>query len=181
MSGRSTQRLGVLLLVLVVALLAVGCGGGEEEPSATTTVGATIPAGGASSGGGEAELTQIGPPDGERLTSNYVPTTEDTPAEFMNALGKARPVVVLFYVTGGTDDAAVIESLERLEPSFSRYDFLKYDYSLPDKYGDLTTLLNVSYPPELVLIDRSGIVRQVWTGYVDEGSLNQSLVNLGRE
>jgi len=48
-------------------------------------------------------------------------------------------------------------------------------------YGDLSTLLGVTYPPELILIDRAGIIRQVWNGFVDEGSLNQSLVNLGRE
>ncbi len=41
-------------------------------------------------------------------------------------------------------------------------------------------LLEVGYPPELVLVDGLGIPREIWNGYVDEGTLNQSLVNLGQ-
>jgi hypothetical protein len=89
--------------------------------------------------------------------------------------------VLLLYVPGGTDDVAVIESLDRLKPSFGRYRFLEYDYSIPEWYGDLPTLLGVTYPPEMILIDSSGIIRTVWNGSVDEGSLNQGLVNLGSE
>ena len=180
MCRRSRQQSWVLLLVLVVGLLATACGGGgEEEPPPTTA--ATVAPGGGGGGAEVAAEVQIGPPDGEPVADVYIPTTEDTPSEFVNALTKGSPVVLLFYVTGGADDAAVMESLERLEPSFSRFEFFRYDYSLPDKYGDLSTLLEVTYPPELILIDRSGIIRQRWTGYVDEGSLNQGLVNLSRE
>ena len=180
MCRRSRQQSWVLLLVLVVALVAAACGGGDEEPPATTNPAATAPPAG---GGGseEPEDVQIGPPDGEPIAAQYIPTTEDTPSDFVAALGKGAPIVLLFYVTGGTDDAVVMESLDRLEPSFPRFEFFRYDYSLPDKYGDLSTLLGVTYPPELILIDRSGIIRDRWTGYVDEGTLNQGLVNLSRQ
>ena len=179
MCRRSRQQSWVLLLVLVVALLTVACGGGDEEPAATTTPAVTAPPAGG--GSEEPAEVQIGPPDGEPLVDDYIPTTNDTPSDFVAALGKGAPIVLLFYVTGGTDDAVVMESLDRLEPSFSRFEFFRYDYSLPDKYGDLSTLLGVTYPPELILIDRSGIIRERWTGYVDEGTLNQGLVNLSRQ
>jgi len=163
-----------------VALLAVGCGGGGDDKTTTTkkTTATTEAAGGSVD---EPADVQIGPPDGEPLVDDYIPTTNDTPSDFVAALGKGAPIVLLFYVTGGADDAVVMESLDRLEPSFSRFEFFRYDYSLPDKYGDLSTLLGVTYPPELILIDRSGIIRDRWTGYVDEGTLNQGLVNLSRQ
>jgi hypothetical protein len=179
MCRRSRQQVWVLLLVLVVALLATACGGGDEETTSSSTAATVAPSGGAVPDA--PTEVQIGPPDGEPVADEYISTTPDTPEEFVSALTEGSPIVLLFYVTGGADDAVVMESLERLEPSFSRFEFFRYDYSLPDKYGDLSTLLAVTYPPELILIDRSGIIRQRWTGYVDEGSLNQGLVNLSRE
>ncbi len=179
MCGRSRQLVLVLLLVLVVAVVSLGCGGGDEQPPpSNTTLVTTVPP---NASAGEGEEVQIGLADGERIADIYIPITEDTPEEFASALSKGAPIVLLFYVTGATDDVAVMESVARLEASFNRYTFLKYDYSKPDAYGDLSTLLGVTYPPELILIDRAGIIRQVWNGFVDEGSLNQSLVNLGRE
>jgi hypothetical protein len=41
--------------------------------------------------------------------------------------------------------------------------------------------LGMSYQPGVVLIDRHGTVEESWTGYVDKATLNQLLVNLGRE
>jgi hypothetical protein len=180
MRGRSRHKLWVLLLVLVVALLEAGCfGGGEETPSTVATVPASVPSGAGSASG--LDDVQIVPPDGEPVAADCIFTTDDTPQDFVAALTQSHPIVLLFYVSGGTDDAAVMESLDRLSPSFTGYVFLQYDFSRPDDYGDLSTLLGVTYPPELALIDRSGIIRKVWNGYVDDASLNQSLVNLGRE
>lgn len=183
MNGRSRQKWSVLLLVLVVALSMVGCGGGDEEEEAPVTTAATAAPSGGSGGGSDAkeELVQVVPPDGEAITDEIIRTTDDTPTAFVDALVAGRPIVIAFYVTGAADDTSVMETLDRLEPSFSRYVFLRYNFSLPDQYGDISTLLEVTYPPELILIDREGIIRTVWSGYVDEGSLQQSLVNLGRE
>ena len=182
MGGRSRQLLWVLLLVLLVTAAMVGCGGGgDADTDSTIAPPVTDPgSGGGSSPDGLADV-QVVPPKGERIAEECIFTTDDTPTEFVDALVAGTPIVLLFYVTGGADDTAVMESLDRLEPSFNRYVFLSYDYSLPEKYGDLSTLLGLTYPPELILLDRSGIIRKVWTGYVDEGSLNQTLVNLGRE
>jgi hypothetical protein len=109
-----------------------------------------------------------------------LPISESTPDEYRQAVEQGKPVVLLFYVPGSVDDVQVLDSLTALQPDFDQYVFLLYDYSMPNEYGDLSTLLNVNYPPELVLVDALGIPREIWNGYVDEGTLNQSLVNLGQ-
>jgi hypothetical protein len=166
MSGRSRQQFGVLFLVVLVALFAFGCGGGNEETTTTSKrVVTTAPAGGGS--------------PADELVGTTVKPTEDTPAAFVEAYG-VRPVVLLFYVPGGTDDISVSETLDGLASSFDKYLFLVYDYKAPEAYGDLSSLLKVDYPPALILIDRDGVVEGVWNGYVDEGTMNQALVNLDR-
>lgn len=165
MSGRSRHQLGVLLLVMLVALTAFGCGGDDGATTTTISVVTTNP-----SGPGTTVNDLIG---------RNVVVTEDTPAEFVDAY-EVKPIVLLFYVPGGTDDVSVLESLEGLIPSFDQYVFLVYDYKTPDAYGDLSALLKVGYPPELILIDKKGFIQRIWNGYVDEGSLNQALVNLDR-
>ncbi len=165
MARRSRQQLSVLVLILFAATLLWGCGGGEDETTTTSLVTTTV-----RSGSGSA---------GDDLIGQSVDTTEDTPPAFTDVYGE-KPIVILFYVTGGTDDVMVIENLNALTSSFRDYVFLAYDYKTPDAYGDLSALLDVGYPPELILIDREGIVKDVWNGYVDEGTLNQALVNLDR-
>jgi hypothetical protein len=184
MSGRYRQQSVFLLLVLLVALLACSCfGGGGEEP-ATTIGGVTATT--ATGGGGGAPTeeimgTQLLAPDQEPIVEEVIRTTEDTPAEVVDALTQGKAIVLLFYVPGGADDVSVLKSLKRLETSFRDYKFLQYDYKAPDAYGDLSTILAVGYPPELILIDRTGVIQDVWNGYVDDGTLNQRLVNLGRD
>ena len=166
MSGRSRQKFGVLLVILLVTLSAYGCGGGGGRDATTTSLSGATPTAPTGSGG-------------QGVIGATIRTTRETPEEFTEAY-EQTPVVVLFYVPGNADDRSVLESLNRLKSSFSGYTFLVYDYKLPDAYGDLSTLLTIGYPPELILIDKAGVIRRVWNGYVDEGSLNQGLVDLGR-
>jgi hypothetical protein len=165
MTGRIRHQLGVLFLILLVALVAWGCGGGGDEE--TTTTG--LPVVTAAPSGPEAAVNE--------LIGQSVATTEDTPADFVDVYG-VKPIVLLFYVPGGTEDVSVSESIDALTSSFGDYVFLVYDYKAPEAYGDLSSLLKVGYPPEVVLIDKDGIIEGIWNGYVDEGTLNQELVNL---
>ena len=44
-------------------------------------------------------------------------------------------------------------------------------------YGDLAkSLSRIGYLPQIVLIDRKGDSAEVWSGYVDKGTLNQTLL-----
>jgi hypothetical protein len=168
MSGRRTHFIVMLIVLLSAAALSWGCGGG----SATTTsssiiVTPTVPTGGSAGKANDLLHTQL-------------KTTADTPSEYVDAIDQGRPVVVLFYVTGSVDDAKVLENVTQLQQAFSDYVFLLYDYKTASAYGDLSTLLKVNYPPELILFDGTGTIQEIWNGYIDEGTLNQSLVNLGK-
>lgn len=172
MSRRNRQVAAAILLVLV-ALLAVGCGfGGGGSGSATTTV---VSLGTSPS----AAVSSLATPQTQLIGTKFKPTKQ-SPTDVADAIQQAKPVVLLFYVAGGTDDSQVLASLQKLQPSFSTYVFGVYDYKTPDAYGDLSLLLQVNYPPELILIDATGTIKQIWNGFVDEGTINQSLVNLGK-
>jgi hypothetical protein len=168
MLGRSSRRLVALLIVGLAAFFMSSCGGGSAETTSTTqgNVVTTLPSGG--SGGVDLRVgTQIQP-------------TADTPQAFVDVY-QTQPIVIFFYVTGQSDDEAVRQNLSSLQPSFGAYTFFSYDYSDPVAYGNLATLLAVDYPPLIVMMDREGIIQTIWSGFVDQGSLNQSLVNLGRD
>lgn len=168
MSGRRTHVMLVLIVLLSAAALSWGCGSGQAiVTSSSVVVTATVPAGGSAGNANDLVDTQL-------------KTTEDTPSEYVEAVKQGRPVVILFYVTGSVDDAKVLENVTLLQDAFEGYLFLLYDYKTPGAYGDLSTLLKVNYPPELVLVDGTGTIRGIWNGYIDEGTLNQSLVNLGQ-
>jgi len=167
----------------LVSCILVGCffGGGDEPTTAPTqATQATVAPETTTS-----EVTDTTGPDTETTVPGVTTTTEipelvdGLPAPWVESIGN-RPVVVLFYVSGGVDDEKVLASLRELTPLYSNYTFLMYDYRLPDAYGDLADLLKVDYPPHMVLLDRNGLVRTVWSGFVDKGTLNQTLLTLGR-
>ncbi len=170
MSGRSRQWAVLLLVIIGLAVFLWGCGGGDEGSTTASSVLKT-------------SRTTAPPSVGsavEDLLFTKLAVTEDTPEEYVAALGQARPVVLLFYIPGNVDDAKVLEAFKTLAPEFPEYTFLIYDYENPSAYGDLSMLLQVNYPPEIVLIDRGGTVQKIWNGYVDEGTLRQCLINLGQ-
>jgi hypothetical protein len=157
-----------LLLLAWAAVVVAGCGGDEETTTTTKKAVAAV-------------VQSGGPRDStEDVLGKPLQTSDATPAEYTEAVEQGRPVVLLFYVPGSVDDVQVLDSLTALQTEFDEYVFLVYDYSMPSAYGDLSTLLDVNYPPELVLVDGLGIPREIWNGFVDEGTLNQSLVNLGQ-
>jgi hypothetical protein len=170
MSGRSRQWAVLLLVVIGSAVFLGACGGGGEGSTTASSVLKTTPTTAERSVGSAVE----------DLLFTKLAVTLDTPEEVVAAIGQARPVVMLFYVPGNVDDAKVLEAYKAAAPEFPEYTFLTYDYKTPDAYGDLSMLLQVNYPPEIVLIDRGGTVRNIWNGYVDEGTLKQCLINLGQ-
>lgn len=169
-SIRSRRRfilVGVVALSLAVAI--AGCGGGGE----TTTTTAVVPPG----GGGPATTVAPGSAVNALIGQPLTPT-ENTPVEIVDAISQHRPVVILFYVPGGADDGVVLDEIKALESKYSDVTFALYDFKDPKSYGDLGILLNVDYPPQSVFIDTRGLVYDVRTGYVDEGTLNQQVVNI---
>lgn len=166
MYRRNVQRAALLTILLLVALFAWGCGSGAEEVTTTTVA---VPS----------TLPPVTTGDEDPLVGTVLTTTENTPQEYVDAVAQARPVVILFYVPGGADDVRVLESVNALAQSYPEYVFLLYDHKTPDVYGDLSTLLSVNYPPELIMVDGTGTIRKIWNGYADQGTINQGLANLG--
>ncbi len=168
MTVRIRQWVLVLVLALGLAVLLAACGGGGS-PTSTTAAKTTRTTAPQSVGRAVAGVLQT-----------QVASTQETPEEFIVAMGEARPIAILFYVPGSVDDAKVLDTFKSLQVDFPGYTFLAYDYRNPVAYGDLSLLLQVNYPPEIVLIDRSGKVQNIWNGYVDEGTLRQCLINIGQ-
>jgi hypothetical protein len=166
MMRRTCRLSATVLFSVLIACLASGCFGGGEEPVDTTSS-VTVP------------------PSETTVTTVPVTTTEASvlidglPSEYVNALGK-RPIVVLFYSPGGIDDEKVLSVVRELRSAFSSYTFLMYDYRIPAAYGDLSQELDIGSPPQIVLTDSKGVRQDVWSGIIDRGTLNQSLLNLGR-
>jgi hypothetical protein len=166
-SERSRYPAALLIVLLILAVVAWGCGDAEE---ATTSTEGTVPT----------TVTTVATPGGTQALIGTQPrTTPNTPVEYTDAVEQGRPVVILFYVPAGVDDQRVLESISLLQGSFPDYTFLLYDFSVPGPYGDLPTLLQVDYPPAVILVDDTGTIDAAWNGFVDEGTLNQELVNLG--
>ena len=163
----------VLVLGLLIWLVAFGCGGDEGTPTTVATTGTASPA---------ASTTTFVPATTTSATSGTSATSDlvdGMPAKYVESFGR-RPIVVLFYVPGGVEDEKVLQVVNELSATFREYTFLTYDYRVPAAYGDLAQALKITYQPQLVLIDAQANKYKVWSGYVDKGTLSQSLINLGR-
>jgi hypothetical protein len=168
MSVRIKQSALVLIVTIGAAVLLTGCFGGGSS-STTSSLPAPANTGTTQSVGGA--VTD--------LLMTKLATTEDTPEQYVAAVGQAKPIAILFYVPGGADDTKVLGTFQAVQADFPEYTFLTYDYRNPAAYGDLSLLLQVNYPPEVVLIDKAGQVQNIWNGYIDEGTLKQCLINIG--
>ena len=161
----------VVLCVGLVSCVLAGCFGGGEEPAATTSQ-VTVPGSG---------VTMSSLPVTTTIASALI---DGLPSEYVNALGK-QPIVVVFYASGGVDDNKVVTAVRALQPLYGGYTFLVYDYRDPKVYGDLAKTLeggyglDLGYLPVTLLIRRDGLEAAKWSGYVDQGTLNQVLINLG--
>lgn len=162
-------------LVLLLTGGVMGCGGGGDEQSSTQTtavapVSAKVAAPVATAAAG-AEVTRAAV--GVTLTA-----TDEMPEDVKAALKDHRPIVVMFYVPTGADDGVVLSGLDNLKGQYTDVFIVTYDYSKPGAYGDLAQQLKVNYPPQAMFIDTKGVVRSMTSGYADEGTLNQHVVNI---
>lgn len=165
MTGLRKLLVTVLGLALVAFLLA-GCGEEQPPPAKTSTKAKTTKTGAAAS--------QDRP---EALVDQVIVPTEQSPGDFRRSLENRRAVVVTFYMTGPADDSKVRSAIMSLEGRYKgQADFYNYLYTDGAKYGDLNTLLKVNATPAVVIINRQAKVQRAWTGYADEDSLEQGIV-----
>ena len=159
----------ILLTLLTGAVAASGCGGGAEAQETTTTTLAAA----AAPGEPAAEVIPH-----EELAGSYLELNEETPLEVQEAVEQGQPMVILFYVNGGEDDMRVRESVDAVAGDYPEIRFLSYDFKDPESYGNLGRKLRVDYPPQLMFINEDGLINKVISGYVDQGTLFQSVANI---
>jgi hypothetical protein len=172
MMRRMFRFSAVLLCIGLATSILTGCFGASED-----TVNTTVPVPVTSS---DVAATTLSVPTTEAST-----LVDGLPRQYAEAL-TLRPIVLVFYAPGGVDDEKVLSAVRELQTTYSSYTFLMYDYRMPAAYGDLTKEikanynLDVGYLPSTFLIRRDGTAATKWSGYVDKGTLNQALINLGR-
>ncbi|MCL4474425.1 MAG: hypothetical protein M1539_06575 [Actinobacteria bacterium] len=153
------------LILALVAFLLSACGGDEAAAPTAQTV--TKTAKSASSATGKSE----------DLVGQVVTPGNLTPDKFKASLSSRRPIVVLFYMNGPSDDTQVRSSVQSLESKYrSQADFYEYVYSDGQTFGDLAMILKVSTTPAVITINKQSKVQRAWSGYVDAKSIEQGIV-----
>lgn len=165
-----------LIMVLVVFLLA-GCGGGEDETTQPVTRAAASNGADGSKASSKAKASAEDVSQPEMLIDQVIVPTEDSPEDFNESIEKRQPIAVTFYQLGPSDDADVRTAMNSLESRYKgQMDFYTYLYSDGERYKDLATLLLVDTTPTVVIINEESRVQRAWTGYADEDSLEQGIV-----
>ncbi len=159
-----------MLLLAVVAVVFSACGGSDQQSAAAPGSLATSTS--------KAAISTNKP---ESLIGNMISPTNQSPKDFSSSLASNRPVVVLFYMTGTTDDNQVRASILSLQNRYKGdVDFYVYLYTDAEGYGDLATLLKVDSPPSVIMINKQRQVQRAWSGFVDEKSLEQGVSEIMR-
>lgn len=155
------------LTLALVTFLFAGCGG-EESATATKAAAKAKTAKTAAAAGKDTP---------ESLLDQVIVPTEQSPGDFRKSLENRRPVVVTFYMSSPADDTKVRSAVNTLESRYKgQADFYTYLYTDGSKYGDLTILLRVNTTPTVVIINKQAKVQRAWSGYADEDSIEQGIV-----
>ena len=159
-----------MLLLAVVAVVFSACGGSDQQSAAPAAPSATSTS--------KAAISANKP---ESLIGTVISPTDESPKDFRSSLASNRPVVVLFYMTGTTDDNQVRSSIQSLQNRYKgNVDFYVYLYTDAEGYGDLASLLKVDSPPSVIMINKHRQVQRAWSGFVDEKSLEQGVSEIMR-
>lgn len=160
-----------MLVIALVAFLFVGCGGGDDEETAP-------PPKQENASNNQSSAAPVVPSSmPEQLVGQAVVPTNESPDDFTEAIEDNQTIVVTFYMPSPYDDIQVRSSIMTLQSSYrGQVEFFSYLYSDAQSYKDLATLLQVNTTPTVVVINRNGVVQRAWTGYADEQTLEQGIV-----
>lgn len=174
---RSLKLITAALVMAFVVFLLSGCGGGEDETTKPVTKAAASDSAAASRASSEAKASLADEAQPEMLIDEVIVPTENSPADFNESIESRQPIAVTFYQLGPSDDADVRTAMTNLESKYKgQMDFYTYLYSDGERYKDLANLLLVNTTPTVVIINDQSRVQRAWTGYADEKSLEQGIV-----
>ncbi len=159
----------VMIVTLAVFLMA-GCGGEETPPpvkKASTAKGSSVKSG---------DSGDVSQP--EMMVGQVLVTNDNLPDDINTSLEERRPIAITFYMLGPDDDGSVRTAMTRLESKYKgQMDFYTYLYSDGERYKGLASQLLVNTTPTVVMINAESRIQVGWTGYADESSLEQGIVD----
>jgi hypothetical protein len=172
---RILKPAAALMVIMLAVFFIASCGGSDKseapvKKASTSKESSSKSSSGGGGGGDEAKPEQM---EGQVIVSN-----QNLPDDFNESLESRRPIAVTFYMLGPDDDARVRTAMTRMESKYKgQMDFYTYLYSDGERYKGLASLLLVNTTPTVIMINEESRVTVGWTGYADEQSLEQMVVN----
>ena len=130
--------------------------GGDPNAMGDPTMGAT----GATDSGGSITVAQ----------GTLLRTSDRTPGEFVDVLGK-KPIIVVVHQPESVVDDSVLAEAEAASKMVKGTVLLTYTPSDFKKQGDLAEILGLYDAPSLAIVNRKGELQNFWAAYVDRNLL----------
>jgi hypothetical protein len=93
--------------------------------------------------------------------------TAETPEFITSRLQENRGIVLLVYCEGAADDMEMLSYFEDVKAQYSAdTSFFSFEARKSSDLGDTLQQLRVSNPPILAIIDASGQVSELYTGWI---------------
>lgn len=107
--------------------------------------------------------------------------TDETPKFVTSRLEQNRGMVLLVYVDGATADMEMLGAFKGLKERYAAdTSFFDFESRKVTETGDILQQLRVSDPPMLAVINGSGEVAQLYTGWISEAVMEQVVSNAVR-
>jgi hypothetical protein len=110
-----------------------------------------------------------------------VTETTDTPGFVSKRLKEQRGMVLLVYVNGAGADMEMLQSFNAAKAQYAAdTSFFSFESHDVTETGNLLDQLKVSDPPVLAIIDGTGKVTELYTGWIDEKVMSQRIADAVR-
>jgi hypothetical protein len=104
--------------------------------------------------------------------------TDATPGFIKNPLKEKRGVILLVYVGGAAGDDSMLASFRAVKAKYAASSsFYAFEAAKVKDLGDVIDQLGALSPPMLVIIRGDGSVYQLYTGWIDQTTMEQQVAN----
>ena len=104
--------------------------------------------------------------------------TDATPGFIKNPLKEKRGVILLVYVGGAAGDDSMLASFRVVKAKYATSSaFYSFEAAKVSQLGDVIDQLGALSPPMLVIIRGNGSVYQLYTGWIDQATMEQQVAN----
>lgn len=175
--GIISRNRSFLLMTGLVVLVGAALFGGVVAVR-VLAADATTPAAKASAPASYNQVSSYGMTGYAPLT---IKPTAETPKFVTTRLEQNRGMVLLVYVDGAAADMEMLDYFTGLKQRYAAdSSFLDFESREVTETGDILDQLRVSDPPMLAVIDGSGEVAQLYTGWISEAVMEQVIANAVR-